>query len=145
LQLDNFCLFFCQQTATTFRLHNKETADGLWKIAWASVFRLTPPTPCLNVSMSPCFRNSAKGKWQLPFVFCKREAETANFCLFAANGKRLFVFICAHTTNGNRQLLYKKTFPSMLMIPRLFGFKPNPSSAWSPKHKHTVSIYFSQC
>jgi hypothetical protein len=69
--------------------------------------------------MSSCLQNSVNGKQQLPFACCKRKAETANFCLFAknGNGKREFIFLGHQTINGNgnQQLLFQQTCPSMLL------------------------------
>ncbi len=66
--------------AAHFRSHNEQTINGLRKIAWASIFPLMSPFPCLYSSMprclhlhvsispglhfswSPCFWNSANGK-----------------------------------------------------------------------------------
>jgi hypothetical protein len=47
----------------------------------------------VSMSMSPCFRNSARGNWQLRFIFCKRKTVTENQrrTLFALVGKRLTV------------------------------------------------------
>jgi hypothetical protein len=54
----------------------------------------------------------------VPFsVYCiyKRETETANFRLFAANGNRKlkFVFLGQQTISGNRRLLFPQTCPSL--------------------------------
>jgi hypothetical protein len=48
----------------------------------------------------------------------QRKIETANFCLFAANGKgiRKFVFHCQQTINGNRRLLFQQKYPSIGFI-----------------------------
>jgi hypothetical protein len=46
------------------------------------------PSPCLHVSKIPQIENGTNGKQQLPFICCKRKTATANFRLFAANGKR---------------------------------------------------------
>lgn len=39
--------------------------------------------------------------------------ENDNFNLFAANGKREFVFLCHQTINGNRHSLFQQTCPYM--------------------------------
>jgi hypothetical protein len=98
-------------------------------------------SPCLHVSMFPCFHvsmfpclhvsgipqkeKSTNGKQKLPFVFCKQKTETTNFRLFAANGngkhQRTFVFLGRQTINGNRQLLFQQTFPSMRRALWFFG------------------------
>jgi hypothetical protein len=36
-------------------------------------------SPCLHVSEVPQTRNGTNGKLQLPFAFCKRKKDTANF------------------------------------------------------------------
>jgi hypothetical protein len=88
---------------TNFCSHNEQEVNRLRTIAWDSVFHL----------MSPRYRNSAKGKRQLPFVFCKWKTETANFCLFAAHGnrKQMFVFLSRQMMNGNRRLLFQQNVP----------------------------------
>ncbi len=57
---------------------------------------LMSTSPCLRVSGIPQTENGTHGKWHLPFVFCERKTETANFHLFAANRKkkRKCVFLC---------------------------------------------------
>jgi hypothetical protein len=69
------------------------------------------------------------GKWQLLFVCGKRngnyrlfvanENKKANFRFFAANGngKRKFVFLGQKMINGNQQLLFLQTCPSMVTTP----------------------------
>jgi hypothetical protein len=59
--------------------------------------------------------NGTDGKWQLPFVCCKRKTEAENLPFFDANGNgnRKFVFIGLETVNGNRRLLFQQTYPTM--------------------------------
>jgi hypothetical protein len=47
--------------------------------------------------------NGTNGRWQVPFVFCKRKTETANFGFVTANGngKWKFVFLGQQMINGN--------------------------------------------
>ncbi len=91
------------------------------------------PRPCCHVMFPcprPCFyvhvyvlvletllqtENGTDGKRQLPFVCCKRKTETANFCLFAANGngKWKFVFYGQWTINGYRRLPFQQKCPFM--------------------------------
>jgi hypothetical protein len=102
---------------TNFRWHDEQTVNRLRKIALDSVLLFSfdayisscfhvslSVSPCLHfsMSMSPHFRNSANGKRQLSFVFCKQKTETANFRLFVANRnrKRTFVFLGWQTING---------------------------------------------
>jgi hypothetical protein len=54
-------------------------------------------SPCLRVTMSPCFRNSANGKRKRHTLF------DAN-----GNGKRMFVFLGRKTINGKQQLLFQQ-------------------------------------
>ncbi len=98
------------------------------------------PSPCLHVSMSPCLQvsmsmfhvsrillmeNGTKGKQQLSFVCCKNNTETTNFLLFASNGngkRKFLVFFHRQTINGDWQLLFQQTCPSMLIFKRLFPY-----------------------
>ncbi len=57
--------------------------------------------------------NRTNRKRNFPFVCCKWKTETANFCLFAAYGRRKFVFLGQQTINSNRRLLFQQTCPSM--------------------------------
>jgi hypothetical protein len=66
-------------------------------------------SPCLHVSFLHVSRtlqteNGSNRNQQLPFVYCKQEAETENFRLIAENGdgKWKFVFLSWQTINGNR-------------------------------------------
>jgi hypothetical protein len=56
-----------------------------------------------HVSGIPQTENGTNGKWELWFVCCKRETETANFRLFDANGKReqLTSFCLLKMENGS--------------------------------------------
>ncbi len=67
---------------TNFRLHDEQTVNGLRKIAWSSVLRLVPMSPC-----PPCLHVPTNGKRQHPFVCCKRKKEAANFRLSAEKRK----------------------------------------------------------
>jgi hypothetical protein len=74
---------------------------------WLSV-SMSPclcPCPCLHVSEIPQTENGTNGKWQHPFVCCRRKTETANFRLFAANGngKGKCVLHSRQKTNDNRR------------------------------------------
>ncbi len=110
---------------------NNWTNNGLRNIAWASVFIWClydhvsmslcsclhvsislPPCPCLQVSRIPQTKNKTNGKRQLMFVFCKQQTETANFRLFAANGKQTFFFFGRQTINVNRHLMFQQLCPS---------------------------------
>jgi hypothetical protein len=44
------------------------------------------------------------------------ENGNANFCSFAAEGKRRFVFLSRQMINGNQLLLIQQTSPSMVNI-----------------------------
>jgi hypothetical protein len=57
--------------------------------------------------------NKTSRKRQLTYVCCKQKTETANVCLFAANGDRSFAFLGCQTINSNRRLLCQQTFPSL--------------------------------
>ncbi len=63
-------------------------------------------------------KNGANERWQLLFICCKQTTETANFRLFAANGKRKqkFVSFGRQMINGNRRLLFQQTCPSMMYM-----------------------------
>jgi hypothetical protein len=69
-------------------------------------------SPCLNlhVSMSPCLQTETelKEKGNFYLFSCKRKTETANFCLFAANGNGKFLFLGRQMIKGNRRLLFRK-------------------------------------
>jgi hypothetical protein len=109
------------EQTTNFNLLIVQTAYTLMKTAWASVCHLMSQClhvhismfPCLHlhVSMSPChnvhvstFLKFRKRKTELTekrqflFIFCKRKAETANFCLFAANNKEKWTFFLGQQT-----------------------------------------------
>jgi hypothetical protein len=69
---------------TNFRFHNEQTANGVRKIVWASIFR-----GILQAA------HGTNEEWQLPLVTFKWKMETAKFCLIAenGNGKGKFVFL----------------------------------------------------
>jgi hypothetical protein len=109
-------------------LNYEQTVNGLGKLPGLpfSVFRLMFPflhVAILHVSISlfPEFRTR---KTEL--------TEDGNFCLLAANGKlkrktsvcvlktgtrkQKFVFLDRQTINGNRQLIFQQTHPSVLTL-----------------------------
>jgi hypothetical protein len=59
----------------------------------------TAQCPCLNISGIPQKENGTNGKWQFPFVFCKRKME--RLLATKGNGKQAFVFLGQQTINGN--------------------------------------------
>jgi hypothetical protein len=77
---------------TNFRFHNEQTANGVRKIVWASIFG--------GIRQA---EHGSNEEWQLPLVTFKWKTETANFCLFAenGNGKGKFVFLGWQMINGN--------------------------------------------
>jgi hypothetical protein len=80
---------------------------------------LISPCPCLmspcfhvSISLSPCLYVS-----MLP-EFCKwktKHTKNENFLLFPTNGKRKFVFLGQQTLNGNWQLLFQQTCPTIIV------------------------------
>ncbi len=75
------------------------------------------PTPAHKRSHTHT-KNVTNGKRKIPFVYCKRKTETANFRSFAANGngKQMFVVLGLQTINGNRRLMFQPTCPSMAYL-----------------------------
>jgi hypothetical protein len=127
---------------TNFRLHNEQPVNGLGKIAWASIFHLMSPHPCLNVSMSPClyvamslcryFSMSCLHVSTSPcFRFRKQKTELTEKATFVCflqmdkgNGKLSLVcckrkqkidvcFPWSVNDNSNRRVLFQQTCLSM--------------------------------
>jgi hypothetical protein len=68
--------------------------------------------------MTPCFRNSAKGKHyhrQTAASVCLLQTENGNgqlpFVYANGNGKRKIVFLGQQNINGNRRLLFPANVP----------------------------------
>jgi hypothetical protein len=66
--------------------------------------------PCLHISGIWKTELMEKG---ISFCFCKWKMETANCYLSSAQWKRMFVLLGRQTINGNRQVLFQQTCPSL--------------------------------
>jgi hypothetical protein len=114
-------------------MHDEQAVNGLRKIAWASVFRLMSPCPCLYVSMFPClhlhvhdstFRNygtkngtNRNSNFHL-FSAIRKQRRQPSLCLLQRENKKMDIcFLGRQAIIGNRRLLFRQTCLSMSLTP----------------------------
>jgi hypothetical protein len=86
-------------------LHGEQTVNGLRKSPELlfSIFHLERQHINININIK-IYTHTLKTELK----------EEDNISLFAANGKRKFVFLGRQMINGNRRLLFQQTCPSIL-------------------------------